>query len=287
MIRKLLGIAPKETADGSFEPSPVALKLATVSKTNYQPINYKNPFKNNQLKILILCTEEKNMVMKNGKAFSTGNHPVELFVPMLHWRKAGFALEFATPTGQPVQLEQWAMPEKDEAVKGIYAEYKAALEKPLSLQDLVQDGLDKDTPYSAVFIPGGHGAMLGLPDNNDVAELLLWAHHNHRFTLSICHGPAALLALKDRQEGFIYAGYKITAFPDSADKQTPIIGYMPGQMPWHFGKQLEDLGISIVNKKPDDSCFVDRKLITGASPLAADAFGQLSTQTLLDPLGES
>jgi len=28
--------------------------------------------------------------MKNGKKFSTGNHPVEMLVPMLHFKKAGF-----------------------------------------------------------------------------------------------------------------------------------------------------------------------------------------------------
>lgn len=286
MIRKLLGIAPQKTEDGSFEPSPVALKLATVAKTNYEVVRYKNPFKNSQLKILILCIEEKNMVMKNGKAFSTGNHPVELLVPMLHWKQAGFAMDIVTPTGQAAKIEHWAMPQKDEAVLGIYQEYKAALENPLSLQALLEEGLDKDSPYYGVFLPGGHGAMLGLPESQAVAQLLLWAHENERFTLAICHGPAALLAAAPEEGEFIYKGYKIAAFPDSVDKQTPLIGYLPGQMPWHFGEKLEALGVSIINKKPDDSCFVDRRLITGASPEAAHQFGQLSTQTMLDPSAE-
>ena len=40
MIKKLLGIAPKLESDGSYSPSKVALKLATVSKTDYEPTNY-------------------------------------------------------------------------------------------------------------------------------------------------------------------------------------------------------------------------------------------------------
>ncbi|MGH1337046.1 MAG: glyoxalase III HchA [Aureispira sp.] len=286
MIRKLLGIAPKETADGSFSPSPFALKLATVSKTDYELVRYNNPFKNSLLKILVLCTEEKNMVMQNGKAFSTGNHPVELLVPLLHFRQAGFVCDMVTPTGQPAQIEHWAMPKEDEAVKGIYAAYKEALEQPLSLQAIIEDGLDNNSPYYAIFIPGGHGAMLGLPEDKNVAALLLWAHQNNRFTLSICHGPAALLAAAQLDGEFIYKGYKIAAFPDKVDKQTPMIGYIPGKMPWYFGKKLQQLGLTIINQKADDSCFVDRRLITGASPAAAHKFGQLATQTLLDPTAE-
>ena len=58
------------------------------------------------------------------------------------------------------------------------------------------------------------------------------------------------------------------------DKQTPMIGYIPGQMPWFLGKKLIECGATIVNKKADKSTCIDRRLITGASPLAAnvDAF---------------
>lgn len=35
MLKKLLGIAPIPTEDGAFKPSPLALKLATSPKTDY------------------------------------------------------------------------------------------------------------------------------------------------------------------------------------------------------------------------------------------------------------
>lgn len=83
-------------------------------------------------------------------------------------------------------------------------------------------------------------------------------------------------------EPFIFSGYKIAAFPDTVDRQTPLIGYMPGQLPWFFGENLKKLGIVIVNSKADKTCFSDRKLITGASPKAADEFGKLSATTILE-----
>ena len=50
------------------------------------------------------------MVMANGKKFSTGNHPVEMGLPMLHLLNAGFEIDVVTPTGAPVIIEDWAMP---------------------------------------------------------------------------------------------------------------------------------------------------------------------------------
>ena len=110
--------------------------------------------------------------------------------------------------------------------------------------------------------------------------MLHWAYEQELFTLALCHGPAALLAAKT-EKGFLYDGYKMTVFPDSVDKQTPMIGYLPGPMPWWVCEKLTALGAQITNTKADASCHVDRRLITGASPKAANAFGRLASETLL------
>ena len=60
-----------------------------------------------------------------------------------------------------------------------------------------------------------------------------------------------------------------------------MIGYLPGHMPWGLSEKLAGLGAKLVNKKADDTVCLDRRLITGASPLAADALGKLAAETLL------
>lgn len=60
-----------------------------------------------------------------------------------------------------------------------------------------------------------------------------------------------------------------------------MVGYMPGHMPWKYGERLNALGVTIINKKADDSCHVDRRLVSGASPKAANDFGRLAAETLL------
>jgi len=289
LLEKIMFWSPKKEADGSYSPSPLALKLATVKKSDYSHDQYDNAYTGDRFKVLMICTEEKNMTMKNGKKFSTGNHPVEMIVPMLHLKNAGFDIDIVTPTGKPVQIEMWAMPPEDEAVNALHQEYKHQFDNPGSVKDFVQHSLTDDSPYIAVFLPGGHGAMLGLPENKDVGKIIRWSHQQGQHMLAICHGPAALIAANiDIEKGeFIYNGYEMNAFPDAVDKQTPAMGYMPGHMPWRIGEALSSVGITTINKKIKGDCFIDRKLISGDSPLAANEFGKLTATALLNRVNET
>lgn len=279
-MRSLLGLAPQQEPDGSYRPSKLALKIGTSTTTDFSDQQY-DQYQGPRNKILVLCTEQKNMTMANGKKFATGNHPVETLVPMLHLRNAGFDLEIATPTGKPVVLEMWAYPSEDAHVKELHEELADHFASPRSLVDFVTTSLDDPDRYAAVFTPGGHGAMLGLPDDPNVATVLNWAHDNDLVTISLCHGPAALLATTLNGQDFLYDGYEIAVFPDAVDKQTPMIGYLPGKMPSLVSTRLEELGAIVANKKADTTVCVDRRLVTGASPQAAEPIGVLAANTLL------
>lgn len=282
MLKKLFGLAPQKTEDGSYNPSPFSLKVATSSVTDYKPLDYGVSKGEKQGKILVVCTEEANVPMKNGKYFSSGNHPVETLVPMLHLKQAGFDFDIYTPHGKAVKFEMWAMPTKDEHVMGIYKDYLSQFEQPKNLSEFIANRFADKDEYAAIYFPGGHGALMGLPEDENVGKLIHWAKKEDLYHLSICHGPATLLAASPTDgTSFIYEGYEIAAFPDKVDKQTPMIGYMPGQLTWFFGEKLQSLGVKIINKKADTTCHTDRKLITGASPNAANKFGELCAREML------
>ncbi|MEK9614177.1 MAG: glyoxalase III HchA [Flavobacteriaceae bacterium] len=283
MLKKLLGIAPKLELDGSYSPSKVALRLATADLTDFENSTYQK-YQGKKSKILVLFTEEKNMKMKNGKLFSTGNHPVEALLPMLHLNHAGFEFDIVTPTGKPVVFEMWAFPKKDKNVEKIYQKLQHHFEKPKKLTDFIENSFDEAASYAAVFVPGGHGAMIGIPQDKNVGKLLNWAHQNELFTISICHGPGSFLATTLNDKPFLYQGYKMCVFPDSVDQKTPLVGYLPGLMPYGLSEQLKSLGATIVNSKSDKTVCVDRKLITGASPLASNELGKIAAKALLKEL---
>jgi molecular chaperone Hsp31 and glyoxalase 3 len=52
-------------------------------------------------------------------------------------------------------------------------------------------------------------------------------------------------------------------------------------MPYKYGEKLNNLGVTIINEEADNTVHKDRKLITGASPLAANDFGKLAATELL------
>jgi molecular chaperone Hsp31 and glyoxalase 3 len=274
---------PSLEEDGSYSPSSLALNLGTVSVTDFEDIQYTK-YKGERSKILAIFTEHKNLEMKNGKMFSTGNHPIEALVPMLHLKNAGFDFEIVTPTGKPVVFEMWAFPNEDENVKAIYNEYKTKFEQPRRLTEFVDNSFGNESSYAAVFIPGGHGAMICIPEDKNVSKVLNWAHQSNLFTITLCHGPGALLSTTLDNQKFLYDGYKMAVFPDAVDEMTPMIGYLPGHMKNGLSERLKNLGVTIVNTESDNTVCVDRKLITGASPSASNELGKLAAKTLLKVL---
>jgi len=274
---------PDLAEDNAFFPSPYSLSQYTSPKTDYDGTTYPAPYTGNK-KVLMIATDERYIQMQNGKFFSTGNHPVEMLLPMFHLDNAGFEIDVATLSGNPAKLEMWAMPKQEQVVLDTFHKYADKLKKPLKLADILENVVGENSPYAAIFIPGGHGVLAKIPHSLDVKKVLKWAIEQDKFIITLCHGPASLLAaaVEEQPENYIFKDYQICVFPDSLDKGANIdIGYMPGALPWLVGENLEKLGVKILNKGITGQCHRDRKLLTGDSPLASNNLGKLAAETLL------
>ncbi len=233
----------------------------------------------------MVATDERYILMQNGKMFSTGNHPVEMLLPMYHFDAAGFEVEVATLSGNPVKLEMWAMPSEDVAVQSIYQKYLTKLKTPHKLSHLLTDALADHSPYLALFVPGGHGVLAGIPNSHEVKSLLQSFTQRERYVVTLCHGPACLLAasVDEPPEQFTFRGYQICVFPDALDEGANIdIGYMPGKLSWLVGERLKKLGVQILNSGITGQVHRDRNLLTGDSPLASNPLGKLAAPLLID-----
>lgn len=267
--------------DNAFFPSEYSLGEFTSEVSDLSDADYPRRHKGGK-KILVIAADERYLKTDTGALFSTGNHPVETLVPLWHLHAAGFEFDVATVSGQMAKFEYWAMPRKDSCIMPFFREHQARFQSPAKLSDVVK-GLNGSSDYAAVFIPGGHGALIGLPESDAVADTLRWAISNDRFVISLCHGPAAFLSLRNGDNPL--QGYSICAFPDATDKQTPDIGYMPGHLTWYFGEELKAMGMNIINDDIKGSVNKDRHLLTGDSPFAANALGQLAARELLAVYG--
>lgn len=275
---------PDRAEENAFFPSPYSLSLYTAPKTDFDGTVYPQPYTGKKWKVLMVATDERYVLMQNGTLFSTGNHPVETLLPMYHLDSAGFDIEVTTLSGNPVKFEMWAMPAEDETVKATYQKYRDQFKQPRKLAEAMAENLHADSPYIAVFVPGGHGSLVGIPDSLEVKALLQWAMAKDKHVITLCHGPACMLApaLGESADNYIYKGYKICVFPDALDQGANVdIGYMPGQLRWPLAARLAELGVEVLNEGISGQCYQDRKLITGDSPLAANNLGKLAAQALL------
>lgn len=281
-------LSKKPVADraehNAFFPSDYSLKQYTSKVTDFDGFKFDKAYNGGKYKVLMIATDERYIEMKNGKLFSTGNHPVEMLLPMLHMHHAGFEIDVATLSGNPVKLEIWAMPEEDKAVMDLYNQYLPKLVNPKKLADILPEVLSENSPYIAVFIPGGHGVLAGIPHSKKVKSVLNWALNQDKHIITLCHGPASLLAasVDEKAEDYPFKGYEICVFPDALDEgANQDIGYMPGKLQWLVAENLEKLGVKVLNKGITGQVHKDRKLLTGDSPLASNALGILAAEELL------
>ncbi|WP_245332136.1 glyoxalase III HchA [Bradyrhizobium sp. NAS80.1] len=280
---------PDPAENNAFFPSRYSLSQYTSPKSNLSGADYPNPYREGKWKVLMIGADERYLLMKNGTMFSTGNHPLEMLLPMYHMTKAGFDCDVATVSGNPVKLELWAFPKEDMEVQGVYQKYLPQLKSPRKLSDVIKNDLGANSKYIAVFIPGGHGAIVGIPHSEEVKQVLKWAMANDKFVITLCHGPACLLsaAIGESKDNYIYKGYKVCVFPDALDLKNPDIGYMPGPMPWLVAEELRKLGAEVVNDDMTGRTHQDRKLISGDSPLASNNIGKAAAQALLKEVGQA
>lgn len=270
----------KEISTNVFEPSGFSRNFL-LSKNSFTNDTYETKYPDGQAPlVLVIGVDESELKMMNGKMFSTGNNPFEALVPMMHFKAAGMTFDFATVSGKPMVIETWGFPPKDPSLLKFYNEYKAQADAPKKIAD-ISPTLEG---YAAIFIPGGHGTMINLPDCVALGNLLHAAHEKSLPTVALCHGPVALLStavVPDKK--FAYADYKIQLFPDGDDTGMIVkSGYLPGNIPYFCGEKLKKEGIILLNTKQTGAASVDRELITGDGPGAANNLGKLATPIIME-----
>ncbi|MCW4354533.1 protein deglycase HchA [Hoyosella sp. YIM 151337] len=273
---------PDRAEKNAYFPSAYSLGEYVPPRTDYDGAEHERTSAARR-KVLLIGADERYLPVQDGRLFSTGNHPVETLLPVLHLEAAGYDVEVATSSGNPVKYEFWAFPAEDEAVRGIYERLRPKTENPKKLSTVIANELGPDSDYAAVFVPGGHGAMINMADDPDIGAVLTWALDSDRVVISLCHGPAAFLAARDRDGNNRFAGYSVCAFPDALDEGANVdIGYLPARMTWLLSKTLRERGITVVNDDMTGGVHRDRLVVTGDSPLAANALGKLAVDVLAE-----
>lgn len=206
-----------------------------------------------------------NRLGETGKP--TGYHLAEVAQPYFVLADAGVIIEFASVKGGKPPMDPSSHDEAD-------PDNKAFLTNEICQNKmrgtLAADQIDPER-YDAVYFPGGHGTMWDLPDNIALAEATRTVAANDGVIAAVCHGPAALLNVRNANDEYLVAGRKMAAFTDAEERAVSL----DGQVPFLLSSALSDRGaiLEIAADFEEKTC-VDGRLVTGQNPASARGVGE-------------
>lgn len=134
--------------------------------------------------------------------------------------------------------------------------------------------------YSAAFVVGGKGAMFDLPKEAAVSDFLSHLYRVNKPIAAVCHGPAALVNVKDNNGQSILLGKRVNGF---TNEEESLFGKeIAKQFPFMLEDKLKQLG-GVFESAPFMLPYVaaEQGLITGQNPFSTP----LVAETLLAQLG--
>jgi putative intracellular protease/amidase len=237
-------------------------------------------------KILIVVSDAHSFPLYNtgneGKTVSqdSGYFLMELAKPLQKILDAGYEVTFASPEGKepkpdPLSTSLLAFAgnvyerqRETDLIERMKREN--GFSSPRKFSDISDDELKS---FAGVFIPGGHAPLSDLGDNADLGRVLSYFHEQSKPTAAICHGPWAFLSTKyGPKKEFAYKGYKLTSWSDAEEKMMETM--LRGEIDL-VESTLRDNGAEMQEgvTKSMGSITVDREVVTGDNPMAANALG--------------
>lgn len=225
--------------------------------------------------LLFLCIHQIDILAQNKILFVTSNqdfygntkiaaanHFEEIVVPYDVFIKAGYTVEFISPKGGAIPVG--------------YINTSDTLQKKYLYDSWFMDKLEhtlKPTEifaenYSAIFYSGGGAAMYGVAEDTIIQKIARNIYNRNGVVSAICHGTAGIAYLKDENKKSLYAGRKITGYPDEFEnRNAEYYKTFPFSMDKAIKKNDGDFVYS--NKGGDAFYIVDGRFVTGQDPSSA------------------
>lgn len=238
-------------------------------------------------KVLVVVSSESELLLKNGKKYSTGYYFNELMIPVMRLKKQGYEIVFADPLSSTPSMDARSLSSKYFTSEEEYTEAKKLHEKmdhlmkPRSLRSIVDNGLAQ---FDGLLIPGGHAPLIDLMTHPEMKEILEHFHEKNKPTALICHGPVVLAAAtanpkeykKALEKGdynaakkaagkWPYRGYMMTIFSTLEEKVAE--ESLGGPLYFYPEEVLKVAGGQVkTGDKWQSHVVIDRELITGQNP---------------------
>ena len=211
---------------------------------------------NAQKKILFVTS---NQDFYGNTKIPTANHFEEIIVPYDLFIKAGYTVDFISPKGGAIPIG--------------YINTSNNLQKKYLYDGWFMDKLErtknpteiKVEDYSVIFYSGGGAAMFGVAEDVTIQKIAKNIYTKNGIIAAICHGTAGIINLKDENKKSLYAGRKITGYPDLFENKEA--EYYKA-FPFSIDKEItRNEGKFVYSDKGGDAFYiVDGRFVTGQDP---------------------
>jgi len=218
--------------------------------------------------VLFVVTSTAHMT---GHGRLTGLWLEELTVPYLALRDAGHRIDVVSTAGGAVPIDPRSVgAEADQVPENQRFRNDPSLSALLQSTRSVNDISFAD--YGGIFLPGGHGTMWDLPDNQTLAQGISALFASGRPVAAVCHGPSGLIGARLPDGRPLVAGHSVAVF---TTQEEAAVG-MLNKVPFLLDERLASLGARLVKGEVfQPMAVVDGHLITGQNPASARDTGAL------------
>lgn len=174
--------------------------------------------------------------------------------------RAGYEVDFASPTGGPVPFDPRSTGERDPVSDAFYSDeaIQGRLHNTLDARELHAGD------YAAVFFVGGHGTMWDFPDSEALQRLTAGIYESGGAVGAVCHGPSALVNVRLTDGTYLVAGREVAGFTTEEEQAVGLDAVVP----FLLDQRLTERGAHHTKaEKPFDAHVVrDGRLVTGQNP---------------------
>lgn len=166
-----------------------------------------------------ICAQNKILFVTSNQHFygnttiSTSNHFEEIVVPYDVFIKAGYQIDFISPKGGAIPIGYITTSDSLQKQYLYDAWFMDKLEHTLKPNEVVAED------YAAILYSGGGAAMFGVAENLTIQKIASIIYSKNGVVSTICHGTAGIAYLKDEKGKSLYAGKKITGYPDKFENR--------------------------------------------------------------------
>lgn len=210
-------------------------------------------------KVLILATSHTEFSDSGRK---TGVWAEEVILPFFMMADAGMTVDICTPKGGQVPFDPASMKAEGENSADIERFIQDPHAQELFANASIASEVDA-SEYDGVFVPGGHGAMWDLPNNEGARNIIEHAFSIGTPIAAVCHGPAVLVRSRRPDGRPIVEGRHVNSFTDAEE----IAAGHQNAVPFLLESRLKQLNANFSSTQNWQSCcVVDGNLITGQNP---------------------